>query len=397
MDAAARVRSHRAAAETVIARSISVFAIALGARAVGDIVAEMPSVALWWGVVFGGGIASSLAVIFAAATRGRLARSAMSAFAALVAMGLTLWPLGHPEPETGPPWLWHVLMLGTSCLAGATGPWTASAYAVTTAILFAFIRVTPSGGAAWTEVAVQDAAYAAIVGVALSVAIQAMRLGALQSDSAEEEAVGAYQESASARADLVERHRLAALLHDTVMTALVSVARTGRASSGAERRAASAAAAEGLRQLEGYTSGQLADEPVPASELPARLQTISENAAFLPVDIYSQLPADADVMVPGNVASAMIEATYTALDNASRHSGANTVTIKVSLPVSPERLRVEIADDGRGFDPDQVSPRRLGIRLSMLQRMSDAGGTASVVSAPGRGTRITLEWNTAHD
>ncbi|MBT8162580.1 MULTISPECIES: sensor histidine kinase [Arthrobacter] len=397
MAAAARVRTHRAAAETVIARSIAVFAIAVSARAVGDLVVEMPSTALWWGIVFGGGIAFSLTVILAAAIRGSLARSAMGSFAALVAVGLTLWPLGHPGPETGPPWLWHFLMLGTTCLAGATGPWTASMYAIATATMFALVRATPSGGAAWAEVAVQDAAYAAIVGIALSVAIQAMRLGARQSDSAEEEAVEAYQESASARADLAERHRLAALLHDTVMTALVLVARTGRAATLAERSSASKAAAEGLRQLEGYAVGQLAVDPVPASEIPARLQTISENTAFLPVDIYSQVPPDADVIVPGIVASAIIEATYTAVDNASRHSGANAVRINVSLLAAPGRLRVEIADNGRGFDPDGVSQRRLGIRLSMVQRMSDVGGVASVVSAPGQGTRIILEWNTGHD
>ncbi|OOP59419.1 hypothetical protein BMF89_20500 [Arthrobacter sp. SRS-W-1-2016] len=397
MAAAARVVTNRAAAETVIARSISVFALAMGIRGFGDIVAELPRTAPWWVIVFGGGVAVSLAVIIGAAIRGVLARRTMGAFAALVAAGLILWPLGHPGPESGPPWLWHVLMLSTSCVAGAAGTWSATAYAIATAIVFALIRATPVGGASGMDLAIQDAAYAGIAGVAVSVAIQAMRLGAQQSDKAEEEAINAYQESASARADLAERHRLGALLHDTVMTALVSVARTSAAAGLAEKKAASAAAVEGLRQLEYYGSGQLAEGPVQASELPSRLQAISENIAFLPVDIYSHLPVDTKVMVPGIVASALLEATYTALDNASRHSGADSVAITVSLPEARDRLSIEVSDNGRGFDPGAVSQRRLGIRLSIIQRMSDVGGSASVTSAPGRGTRIILECGITRD
>ena len=49
---------------------------------------------------------------------------------------------------------------------------------------------------------------------------------------------------------------------------------------------------------------------------------------------------------------------------------------------------------GRGFNPRRVPLDRLGIRLNILQRLnSQPGCSAAVVSARGRGTTVTLEWN----
>jgi len=58
------------------------------------------------------------------------------------------------------------------------------------------------------------------------------------------------------------------------------------------------------------------------------------------------------------------------------------------------RLRVQISDDGQGFDPTQVrfshnGPRGLGL-LSMEERMNVVGGAFELRAAPGSGTTITL-------
>lgn len=67
--------------------------------------------------------------------------------------------------------------------------------------------------------------------------------------------------------------------------------------------------------------------------------------------------------------------------------------IDTQLTESPRarRLRVEVCDEGDGFDPESVSSRCLGVRLSIIQRMLDAGGSAVVYSVPGQGTRVILE------
>jgi signal transduction histidine kinase len=75
-----------------------------------------------------------------------------------------------------------------------------------------------------------------------------------------------------------------------------------------------------------------------------------------------------------------------ALHNALRHSGGRCVTISVSG--TARRVVLEVADDGAGFDPSSASG--LGL-VSMRQRAAAAGGTVSVVSAPGQGTRVRLE------
>ena len=55
-------------------------------------------------------------------------------------------------------------------------------------------------------------------------------------------------------------------------------------------------------------------------------------------------------------------------------------------------LRLTVADDGAGFDPDEpgVRSRRLGL-TSMEERARALGGTLSIDSAPGAGTTVVLE------
>ena len=55
-------------------------------------------------------------------------------------------------------------------------------------------------------------------------------------------------------------------------------------------------------------------------------------------------------------------------------------------------LRVAVADDGVGFDPDEpgLRSRRLGL-TSMEERARALGGTLSIESRPGAGTTVVLE------
>jgi signal transduction histidine kinase len=52
---------------------------------------------------------------------------------------------------------------------------------------------------------------------------------------------------------------------------------------------------------------------------------------------------------------------------------------------------LEVADDGCGFDPAAARDRtHFGLR-GLASLVADAGGTLSVVTAPGRGTTLRLE------
>ena len=56
------------------------------------------------------------------------------------------------------------------------------------------------------------------------------------------------------------------------------------------------------------------------------------------------------------------------------------------LGYDPDAVRLEVCDDGAGFDPDRVSGG-YGLR-GMRTRVGEAGGTLTVRSAPGAGTQV---------
>ena len=78
-----------------------------------------------------------------------------------------------------------------------------------------------------------------------------------------------------------------------------------------------------------------------------------------------------------------------ALTNAAKHARATRVT--VSVETTATSLRVEIEDDGRGFDSsmtrEYLRQGRVGL-ASMRERVELANGTFVVRSTPNRGTSI---------
>ncbi len=78
-----------------------------------------------------------------------------------------------------------------------------------------------------------------------------------------------------------------------------------------------------------------------------------------------------------------------ALTNAAKHAGATEVL--VTLRGEPH-VSFTVSDDGRGFDPGQVSTGGL---LGMEARVAAAGGHLTLETAPGRGTILRGEFPSA--
>ncbi len=78
-----------------------------------------------------------------------------------------------------------------------------------------------------------------------------------------------------------------------------------------------------------------------------------------------------------------------ALLNARKHSGAKCVHI--SLNKQEEDVVLTIEDDGRGFDPTHIPAGHFGL-LTMRERAEVSGGTLSIDSKPGRGTRVSVRF-----
>ncbi|MCC6682691.1 MAG: PAS domain S-box protein [Phycisphaeraceae bacterium] len=77
--------------------------------------------------------------------------------------------------------------------------------------------------------------------------------------------------------------------------------------------------------------------------------------------------------------------------NAGKHASCNTVTVQ--LEMDPEmQCRLEVQDDGRGFDPKQQRQSHqnsFGLH-SICGRIEAVGGQVVIDSQPGRGTCITV-------
>ena len=75
-----------------------------------------------------------------------------------------------------------------------------------------------------------------------------------------------------------------------------------------------------------------------------------------------------------------------ALTNVRRY--ANAKKVQVQLEYVNEMLQIVVSDDGRGFDPNlSKSDHHLGLAV-MQARMERVGGTLSIETAPGAGTRV---------
>ena len=76
-----------------------------------------------------------------------------------------------------------------------------------------------------------------------------------------------------------------------------------------------------------------------------------------------------------------------AIANALKHSEASKVVVRLGVGADTETLQLSIEDNGRGFDPE-TTPRGLGL-TTMDDYLAAIGGTYTLETAPGQGTRAT--------
>ena len=81
-----------------------------------------------------------------------------------------------------------------------------------------------------------------------------------------------------------------------------------------------------------------------------------------------------------------------ALNNISKHAQANRAW--VTLHCSPDVSRLRIRDDGIGFSLSTVPPTHMGINI-MHERAEAIGAQLSIISQPGQGTEVMVEWQSA--
>ena len=76
--------------------------------------------------------------------------------------------------------------------------------------------------------------------------------------------------------------------------------------------------------------------------------------------------------------------------NAVRHSGASAIRLNVSY-MDPERLSIQIIDNGCGFDPEEGKRKTGHWGLATMRERAEAmGGEFRIASSPGQGTKIEI-------
>jgi len=87
--------------------------------------------------------------------------------------------------------------------------------------------------------------------------------------------------------------------------------------------------------------------------------------------------------------TALLAAAREATVNAAKWSGASVISLFAE--VEPTEVSLVVRDRGTGFDPAAVPADRKGLAESVHGRMTRRGGTVTVTSAPGEGTKVSLK------
>jgi signal transduction histidine kinase len=208
------------------------------------------------------------------------------------------------------------------------------------------------------------------------------------------------QQQAEQLAVLEERQRLARELHDSVTQSLYSVTLYANAAALAQAAGKGEVVAgyltelqqtaqEGMRDMR-LLIFQLHPPVLEADGLVAALQTrlaaVEERAG-----LQTHFRVEGERRLPIAIEEDLYWIAQEALNNVRKHAAASHVT--VYLHFSPLAVRLNVIDDGVGFDPPAVRAegRGGGGLRSISERTARLGGQLKYTSGPDQGTRLTVE------
>jgi signal transduction histidine kinase len=186
-----------------------------------------------------------------------------------------------------------------------------------------------------------------------------------------------------------ERRRIERALHDGVQQDLIAVAvrvQLARRLAATDLPAAMAV----LDEVEGEVrealdrARALADGIYPSLLEAAGLAEALRSAASA-VGVPAKVEATGLARHPADIEAAAYFCCRSALENVAAHAGSGA-RATIHLREEPDALRLEVVDDGTGFDP-RVCPLGSGL-TDARDRIEALGGVLAIESEPGRGTRI---------
>jgi signal transduction histidine kinase len=201
-------------------------------------------------------------------------------------------------------------------------------------------------------------------------------------------------------AEEAERRRIAEMLHEDLQQLLVAarmqLAALSRTQDAAQREPIAREIADILErsfQLTRSLSVELAPPVLYEHGLAAALEWF---AAETRKNYNIEVTVEADCSANPKAADVRIflfRAVRELLLNSAKHAGGSAVHILMQHR-RPGKVRIIVADDGPGFDPNSLDDKRTGSQtvglLNIRERVNSFGGEFHIKSGPKRGTRITL-------
>jgi signal transduction histidine kinase len=186
-----------------------------------------------------------------------------------------------------------------------------------------------------------------------------------------------------ARVRAEERADIAARIHDSVLQTLALI----------QRRADDPAKVIQLARLQERELRSWLFEGRAPNEIDADL-TFAAGVRQIQQDVETRYGVPVEAVTVGDTElddnlSALLAAAREATVNAAKWSGADVISLFAE--VEPAEVSLVVRDRGQGFDPEAVPADRKGLSESVQGRMSRRGGTATVSTAVGEGTKVTLK------
>jgi signal transduction histidine kinase len=198
-----------------------------------------------------------------------------------------------------------------------------------------------------------------------------------------------------------ERLRLSRELHDTLLQSLIGIAwqldsaahdlRDGPSRTRIQLTAMRKQIEDYIREAK-QSIWDLRSPMLERQDLVGALRSAGAQLTAGKVD-FAFMVTGTPQSCPPRVETNALRVGHEAIMNAVRHAKATHVEMEVAF--DRQTLRLRVADDGCGFDMEQVSAsgafERYGL-VSMRERADDVGGRCTIESGLGRGVRVTAEF-----
>ncbi|KQQ95875.1 hypothetical protein ASF62_05210 [Leifsonia sp. Leaf325] len=375
-----------------LARATAFFGLIFVVQTVPVMLQQLPELIAPLSYILGATVFSALIAVAVSAWVNRAHRVVFGFFAVVYLLAVLVWPLNVGDPADfaeNTPWIWYLVTVATTNAAIAFRLPVAILYTILTPLAYGIIRVSPAGGDVGFTRASLDTVYAILLSSAALIIFTSLRQAAEAVDDAQAGALAKYAEAVRQHATDVERVQVDAIVHDSVLTTLLSAANADRPE---QKVLAARMARTALKHLEVAAAPPVDDErDVPLDRLARRIRS---SASEFSTPFVIRATHVASHGVPVQAAEALYSASVQAMVNSMQHAGGAASLVRRRLTVTglADGCRITVSDTGRGFDAAGIPQERLGIRVSIIERMLSVGGTARIESSPGAGTTVTLQW-----